>query len=152
MPREKNPMVSCSPEAGIVTRTLLKLGYTFVPGDCYRAVSLPPFSFAVDGGRYWAKRDKQGFTPVDFAITTTGAVSFWHIHPQYAAGDEQLDRIEDLLATAIPPYLQSVTNVPSAVLHRYFGDQPLLGEVLRGVHATNDVLAFLRQQWNEHNT
>jgi hypothetical protein len=149
MPRDKSPMVSCSPEAGMVTRTLERLGYQFVPVDCYRVEELPPFHFAVDGGRYWARREKPGFVPIDIAITTTGGVNFWHLHPHFEASDDLpdlLDRVGTLQELSTAPYLQTVTGLSAPVLHRFFGGQPQLGEVMTGIHVASDVIAHLKQQ------
>jgi hypothetical protein len=150
MPRSKTAMVSCSPEAGLVSRTLLGFGFFYVPGDCYHITKLPEWSFAVDGGRYFAKRDRVDFIPVDFAIrTTAGAFSYWHIMPPLAEyGPTEIGRIEYLQDEAPDRYLLSLTNMPVHAIERLFGPQPALSEGLSGIHPTNDVLAFLQDAGN----
>jgi hypothetical protein len=150
MPRSKTAMVSCSPEAGLVSRTLLGFGFSYVPGDCYRITELPEWSFAVDGGRYFAKRDRADFIPVDFAIRTTGeAFSYWHIMPPLVEyGPREIARIEYLQDEAPDRYLLSLTNVPAHAIKRLFGAQPALAADLSSIHPTNDVLAFLQEVRN----
>lgn len=150
MPRSKTAMLSCSPEAGLVSRTLLGFGLSYVPGDCYRIAELPVWSFAVDGGRYFAKRDRADFIPVDFAIRMAGETfSHWFIMPPLAEyGPAEIGRIEYLQDEAPDRYLLSLTNVPAHVIERLFGPQPALSEELRGIHPTNEVLAFLQEASN----
>ena len=147
MPRSKTAMVSCSPEAGLVSRTLLGFGFSYVPGDCYRITELPEWGFAVDGGRYFAKRDRDDFIPVDFAIRTTGEdFSYWHIVPPLAEyGPAEIGRIERLQDEAPDGYLLSLTNMPAHAIERLFGTQPPLPHDLCGIHPTNEVLAFLQE-------
>jgi hypothetical protein len=141
-------MLSCSPEAGIVSRTLLGFGFTYVPGDCYRITELPEWSFAVDGGRYFAKRDREDFIPVDFVIRMTGKdFSYWHIMPPLVEyGPAEIGRIEYLQDEAPDRYLLSLTNMPAHAIGRLFGMQPALTNDLSGIHPTNDVLAFLQEE------
>lgn len=148
MPRSKTAMVSCSPEAGLVSRTLLGFGFSYVPGDCYRITELLEWSFAVDGGRYFAKRDKADFIPVDFAIRTAGeAFSYWHIMPPLVEyGPAEIGRIEYLQDEAPERYLVSLTNMTAHAIERLFGAQPALSKYLSGIHPTSDVLAFLQEE------